>query len=59
MITRINAALRPYNLSYSRFLHGIKLAGVELDRSVLAEVALKSPEDFAQLVVLAKQHLAS
>ncbi|MGQ9678931.1 MAG: 50S ribosomal protein L20 [bacterium] len=59
MITRINAALRPYDLSYSRFLHGIKLAGVELDRSVISELALKSPEDFAQLVALAKQHLPS
>jgi len=59
MITRINAALRPYDLSYSRFMHGIKLAGVQLDRSVLSEVAIKSPDDFAQLVALAKQHLAS
>lgn len=59
MITRINAALRPHELNYSSFIHGLKLAGVELDRSVLSQVALNSPEDFAQLVNLAKQHLAN
>jgi large subunit ribosomal protein L20 len=58
MITRINAALEPHDLSYSRFIHGLKLAGVNLDRSVLSEVAIHSPEDFAQLVQLAKKSLA-
>ncbi len=58
MITRINAALEPHDLSYSRFIHGLKLAGVSLDRSVLSEVAIHSPEDFAQLVQLAKKSLA-
>ncbi|MGQ9707518.1 MAG: 50S ribosomal protein L20 [bacterium] len=58
MITRINAALEPHNLSYSQFIHGLKLAGVSLDRSVLSEVAIHSPEDFAQLVQLAKSRLA-
>lgn len=57
MITRINAALEPHDLSYSRFIHGLKLAGVSLDRSVLSEVAIQSPEDFAQLVQLAKKSL--
>ncbi len=59
MITRINAALQPYDLNYSKFIHGLKLAGVDLDRSVLSEVAINVPEDFAQLVDLAKQQLAS
>ncbi len=59
MITRINAALEPYDLSYSKFIHGLKLAGVDLDRSVLSEVAINAPEDFAQLVDLAKQRLAN
>ncbi len=59
MITRINAALEPYDLSYSKFIHGLKLAGIDLDRSVLSEVAINAPEDFAQLVDLAKQQLAN
>jgi len=59
MITRINAALEPHDLSYSQFIHGLKLAGVSLDRSVLSEVAIHAPEDFAQLVQLAKKSLAS
>jgi|UniRef100_A0A7V3PTT1 large subunit ribosomal protein L20 len=59
MITRISAALKPYDLSYSKFIHGLKLAGVDLDRSVLSEVAIKAPEDFTQLVELAKKSLAS
>ncbi|MEO0071282.1 MAG: 50S ribosomal protein L20 [candidate division WOR-3 bacterium] len=57
MITRINAALEPHSLNYSRFIHGLKVAGVALDRSVLSEVAVQSPEDFAQLVELAKENL--
>ncbi|MGB9742639.1 MAG: 50S ribosomal protein L20 [candidate division WOR-3 bacterium] len=58
MITRINAALEPYDISYSRFIHGLKLAGVSLDRSVLSEMAIQAPEDFGRLVELAKQNLA-
>ncbi len=57
MITRINAALEPYDISYSRFIHGLKLAGVSLDRSVLSEMAIQAPEDFGRLVELAKQSL--
>ncbi len=50
MITRINAALRLHDLSYSRFVCGLKRAGIELDRSVLSEMAVRAPDDFAQLV---------
>ncbi len=50
MITRINAALRLHDLSYSRFIWGLKQAGIELDRSVLSELAIRSPDDFARLV---------
>ena len=57
MITRINAALEPYDISYSRFIHGLKLAKVDLDRSVLSEMAIQAPEDFGRLVELAKQSL--
>ncbi len=56
-ITRINAALSNFDISYSRFIYGIKKAGIELDRSVLSEIALHNPETFEELVQTAKQHL--
>jgi large subunit ribosomal protein L20 len=52
-ITRINAAVRMNNLSYSKFVHGLKQANVELDRKVLAELAVSDPAGFAQIVRLA------
>ena len=56
-ITRINAAARIHNLSYSKFMHGLKLAGVEIDRKVLAELALSDPPAFAQIANLAQEQL--
>jgi large subunit ribosomal protein L20 len=56
-ITRINAAARMYNLSYSKFMHGLKLGGIELDRKVLAELAISDPAGFAQIVKLASEQL--
>ena len=56
-ITRINAATRMYNLSYSKFMHGLKLAGIELDRKVLAELAISDPAGFAQIAKLASEQL--
>ena len=56
-ITRINAAARMYNLSYSKFMHGLKLAGIELDRKVLAELAISDPAGFAQIAKLASERL--
>lgn len=53
-ITRINAAVRPHGLSYSRFVNGLKAAGVEIDRKVLADLAVRDPGAFAQLVQQAK-----
>ncbi len=53
-IARINAAAREHDLSYSRLINGLKTAGVELDRKVLAQLALDEPEAFAKLVELAK-----
>jgi len=53
-ITRINAAARLNGLSYSRFIHGLKLAEVELDRKVLADIAVRDAETFARLVEVAK-----
>jgi len=48
-ITRINAAARINNLRYSEFMHGLKLAEIELDRKVLADIAVHNPDDFAAL----------
>lgn len=53
-ITRINAAARINGLSYSKFMNGLKLAGVELNRKVLAEMAVNDAAAFAQLVETAK-----
>lgn len=53
-ITRINAAVRPHGLSYSRFVSGLHAAGVEVDRKVLADLAVRDPGAFAQLVEAAK-----
>ena len=53
-ITRINAAARQNGLSYNRFIHGLKLAGVALDRKVLADIAVRDATAFAQLVEIAK-----
>jgi large subunit ribosomal protein L20 len=52
-ITRINAAARINDLSYSKFMHGLKQANVVLDRKVLAELAISDPAGFAQIAKLA------
>ena len=57
-IQRINAAARMNDLSYSKFMHGLKLAGVELDRKVLAEIAYSDEKAFADLANVAKKALA-
>ena len=57
-IARINAAARINGLSYSKFMYGLKLAGVELNRKVLADMAVNDAEGFATLVELAKSKLA-
>ena len=56
-ITRINAAARLNNLPYGKFIRGLKLAGVELDRKVLAELAISDPAGFAKIANLAAQQL--
>lgn len=55
-IARINAAARMNNISYSRFIHGLKKADVTLDRKVLAELAISDPAGFAQIAALASQN---
>ena len=57
-IARINAAARMNGLSYSKFMYGLKLAGVEMNRKMLAEMAVNDAEGFAKLVEVAKAKLA-
>jgi len=57
-ITRINAAAREHGLSYSRLIHGLKLAGVEVDRKILAQLAVSDPKAFGELADLAKSQAA-
>jgi large subunit ribosomal protein L20 len=57
-IARINAAAREHSLSYSRFMNGLSKAGVEIDRKVLAQLALDDPKAFAELAAIAKQAAA-
>ena len=57
-IARINAAARINGLSYSKFMYGLKLAGVEMNRKVLSDMAINDAEGFAKLTELAKSKLA-
>ncbi len=57
-IARINAATRVNGISYSRFVHGLKLANVELDRKALADIAVRDEAAFAAIVNTAKQALS-
>jgi large subunit ribosomal protein L20 len=57
-ITRINAAARENGLSYSKLIAGLRIAEVELDRKILAELAVNEPKTFAALADVAKQSLA-
>ena len=56
-ITRINAACRLNDISYSRFINGLKKAGIELDRKVLSDIAINDPEGFTSIVEQAKAAL--
>jgi large subunit ribosomal protein L20 len=58
-IARINAAARLNNISYSRLIDGMKKSGIELDRKILAELAVNDPQGFAQVVVTAKGEQAA
>ena len=58
-IVRINAALRPLGLSYSRFVHLAKKANIQLDRKILADLALNDPAGFAAVVQAAKASVAA
>jgi large subunit ribosomal protein L20 len=57
-IQRINAAVRPYELTYSRFIDGLAKAGIEMDRKVMSDLAIHEPAAFGALVDQAKAALA-
>ncbi|MGH1456553.1 MAG: 50S ribosomal protein L20 [Alphaproteobacteria bacterium] len=57
-IQRINAAARLHEMKYSSFMHGMKLAGIELDRKVLSDIAIREPEQFAAIAKAAAAALA-
>lgn len=56
-IVRINAAVRPHDLSYSRFINALKKANVEIDRKALAYIAANDPQAFSEYVKVAKENL--
>lgn len=56
-IQRINAAAREAGLTYGRFIHGLSLAGIEMDRKVLADLAVRDPDGFKQVVQAAQEAL--
>ena len=56
-IARINAAVRAYGLNYSKFIYGLKKAGIELNRKILADMAVRDPQAFEQVVNKVKEAL--
>lgn len=58
-IVRLNAAVRQHDLNYSQFIRGLKLAGIELDRKVLSNLAIQEPEAFTKIVDQVKAKLAA
>src|SRR5215475_12552398 len=58
-IQRINAGAREHGLTYSQFMHGIKRAGLELDRKVLSDIAVREPEAFQAIAATARAALAT
>jgi large subunit ribosomal protein L20 len=58
-IARINAGARANGLSYSRFMNGIKLAGIDINRKMLSEIAINDPKAFTELVEIAKKQLSA
>ena len=57
-ISRINAAVREQGMSYSAFINGLKKANVDVDRKILADLAVSDPESFGRFITLAKESLA-
>ena len=55
---RINAASREHGMSYSKFIHGLNLAGIEIDRKMLADIAVNDPKAFADIAMKARAALS-
>ncbi|RIA47600.1 50S ribosomal protein L20 [Dichotomicrobium thermohalophilum] len=58
-IQRINAAAREHGMTYGRFIHGLSKAGIEVDRKVLADLAVREPDAFASLVTKARDAVSA
>lgn len=58
-VARINGAVRELGLSYSKFIHGLQSLGIELNRKILAEMAIQQPDSFASIVNQVKQKLVA
>ena len=58
-ITRINAAARQNDMTYATFMHGLKLAGIEIDRKILADIAVRDPETFRRFAERAREGAAA
>ncbi len=58
-IVRIGAAARLSGLTYSQFIHGLKVASIDIDRKILADIAARDPQGFESLVAVAKEHVAT
>jgi len=58
-ITRISAAVRDNDMSYSKFINALKQANISLDRKILSDMAIHDPDSFARLIKTAKDHIAS
>ncbi len=58
-VIRINAAARQNDMSYSQFIHGMQLAGIELDRKVLADIAVRDPETFSRFAQTAREAVSA
>ncbi len=56
-ISRVNAASRAEGLTYGQFIHGLKKAGVEINRKMMADMAVREPESFSNLVTIARQQV--
>ena len=54
-ITRISAAVAPFGINYSTFMHGLKVTGIEINRKMLSEMAISNPAAFTQLIEIAKK----